>query len=98
MPRPVILGTLVGLCLAAAGARARTPAPPRAGKTTQGPPLEAEGAVIAIDDYAPITRSDGSRQWVFKSRDLYRVAQDMAPCDIDGGEVLNRAWSIAKPK
>lgn len=98
MPRPLILGTLVGLCLAAVGTRARTSASANSGKTPQGAPLEDEGAVIAIDDYAPITRGDGSKQWVFKSRALRRFVQDPAPSGAGGEGILIGARSIAKSK
>lgn len=92
MPRPVIFGTLVGLCLAAAGVRARTStARAKISKAIKTPTAEARTAVIAIDDYVPIVRCDGSRQWVFKSRKLHRIAQDGALGDIDGR-------SMAKPQ
>lgn len=60
------------------------------------PPLEAEATATAVGDYAPILRNDGSRQWAFKGRALYRFAQDQAPGDIKGDGFLNGAWSIAK--
>lgn len=132
MPRPFIVGTLVGLCLVAAeSAGAQTSAPPlKIGQTIKGPslvdeadmtlyvfandgrgksacndqcarnwpPLEAKVTAVAIGDYAPITRDDGSKQWAFKGRALYRFARDQAPGDIKGDGVLNGAWSIAKPQ
>lgn len=99
MPRPVIFGALVGLCLAAAGVRARTSmARARIGKATTAPTAAAKTAVIAIDDYVPIVRGDGSRQWVFKSRKLHRIAQDKALGDFEGDEILNTAWPMANPK
>lgn len=132
MPRPYIVGTLVGLCLvAAATASAQSPAPPfgtsqtangaalvddanmtlyvfakdRAGESAcdgqcarNWPPLEAEATAAAVGDYAPIMRRDGSRQWTFRGRALYRFSQDHAPGDINGDGLLNGAWSIARPR
>lgn len=131
MPRPLIVGTLVGLCLIAAGsARAQSSAPPlKVGQTTKGlslvdeadmtlyvfakdtfgksacndpctrnwPPLEAKITAVAFGDYTLITRDDGSRQWAFQGRPLYRFAQDKAPGDAKGDGLLSGAWSIAKP-
>jgi hypothetical protein len=98
MPRPVILGTLVGLCLTIAGARGRTSAAHvRGGKAKKARTVEVKAAVITIDDYVPIVRNDGSQQWVFKSRALHPMAQGEAPRALDGGEVPSRTWSIANP-
>ena len=55
-------------------------------------PLDAETA----GDLAVITRSDGTRQWTFKGRPLYRWAGDKQPGDTKGNGLAN-AWAVARP-
>ena len=63
---------------------------------TNWPPLMATAGDKASGDYSIITRDDGSRQWAYKGKPLYRWAKDQKPGDTTGDGVKN-VWHAAKP-
>jgi predicted lipoprotein with Yx(FWY)xxD motif len=64
---------------------------------TNWPPLKAEAADQASDNYTTITRDDGSRQWAYKGKPLYTFAKDQKTGDITGDGFLNGTWHLAQP-
>ena len=63
---------------------------------TNWPPLMAAAGDKASGDYSIITRDDGSQQWAYKGKPLYRWAKDQKPGDTTGDGVKN-VWHAAKP-
>lgn len=60
------------------------------------PPYLASGADMANGEFSLIARQDGSRQWAYKGRPLYRFYADDKPGD-KGGDGMNRnLWHIAQ--
>jgi predicted lipoprotein with Yx(FWY)xxD motif len=43
-----------------------------------------------------LTRGDGSNQWAYKDKPLYRFAKDQKPGDLTGDGV-GGVWHVAKP-
>lgn len=66
------------------------------GCATNWPPLTATAGDKASGDYSIITRDDGSRQWAYKGRPLYRWSKDQKPGDATGDGFKN-VWHAAKP-
>ncbi|NOT27707.1 MAG: hypothetical protein HOP16_16595 [Acidobacteria bacterium] len=64
------------------------------GCAVQWPPVAATGAP-PNDAWTVITRMDGSKQWAFRGKPLYRWIKDGRPGDITGEGVGNGAWKIA---
>jgi predicted lipoprotein with Yx(FWY)xxD motif len=64
------------------------------GCATQWPPLAATGAP-PNDLWTVITRMDGSKQWAYRGKPLYRWIKDARPGDTTGEGVANGAWKIA---
>jgi len=64
------------------------------GCATQWPPVAATGAPPG-DAWTVITRMDGSKQWAYRGKPLYRWIKDARPGDITGEGVANGAWKIA---
>lgn len=60
------------------------------------PPLMAAAGDQASGDYSIVVRDDGSRQWAYKGKPLYRWAKDQKPGDMTGDGVKN-VWHAAKP-
>ena len=60
------------------------------------PPLTAAAGDKAGGDYGIITRDDGSRQWAYKGKPLYRWTRDQKPGDMTGDGVKN-VWHAARP-
>ncbi|WP_024301618.1 hypothetical protein [Pseudogulbenkiania sp. MAI-1] len=60
------------------------------------PPLAAAEQDKAYDDFSIITRDDGSKQWAWRGKPLYRFAQDQAPGE-QKGEGVKQLWSVVKP-
>jgi predicted lipoprotein with Yx(FWY)xxD motif len=60
------------------------------------PPLLAEGNAKPWAEYTPFARADGTRQWAYKGKPLYRHARDQTPGDRNGDGADN-AWRIALP-
>lgn len=60
------------------------------------PPLAAPDDAVAFEDWSPITRHDGSKQWAYKGRPLYRNARDTYPGARSGEEGGSAdAWRVA---
>ena len=60
------------------------------------PPLLATTG-MASGEWSMITRDDGSKQWAYKGKPVYRWSKDSKPGDITGDGFLNGAWHIAQP-
>ena len=60
------------------------------------PPLLAEASAKPWAEYAPFARADGTRQWAYKGKPLYRHARDQAAGDRNGDGADN-AWRVAAP-
>lgn len=59
-------------------------------------PLKAPANAQAKGDFALVTRDDGTKQWAYKGKPLYRWYNDKKPGDKDG-DGLRGAWHVAKP-
>jgi predicted lipoprotein with Yx(FWY)xxD motif len=59
------------------------------------PPFEAPANAQASGDWSVVTRDDGTRQWAWKGKPLYRWVKDMKPGDTTGDGV-NKVWHVAK--
>lgn len=60
------------------------------------PPHLAAEKDTAVGDFTMVTRQDGSKQWAYKGRPLYRFYADDKPGD-KGGDGMNRnLWHIAR--
>ncbi len=60
------------------------------------PPLAAGASDRTSGDYSVITRDDGSKQWAYKGKPLYRWFKDQKPGDMTGDGV-NNVWRAARP-
>lgn len=60
------------------------------------PPLSAEANAKPWADYAPFARADGSWQWAYKGKPLYRYSRDQAAGDRNGDGAGNQ-WRLARP-
>ncbi|CAG9182713.1 hypothetical protein CURE108131_18110 [Cupriavidus respiraculi] len=63
---------------------------------TNWPPLLAQPGTAPTGGYTVVTRDDGTRQWAYKGKPLYRFAKDAKPGDRTGDN-LNNVWHVAKP-
>lgn len=67
------------------------------------PPLLANSASGATDvdahgkDWSLVWRDDGSRQWAFRGRPLYRSVRDALPGDQNGDELQQKWYAAVKP-
>jgi predicted lipoprotein with Yx(FWY)xxD motif len=59
------------------------------------PPLAATTADESKGNWKVITRADGTYQWTYKGKPLYRWKSDQRPGD-HGGDGLKGVWHIAK--
>jgi predicted lipoprotein with Yx(FWY)xxD motif len=63
------------------------------------PALTAPGDAKPVGDWTVIARDDGSRQWAYKGRPLYRFAKDAKPGDAGGigvaGPADGSVWRVA---
>ncbi|WP_454915830.1 COG4315 family predicted lipoprotein [Xanthobacter sediminis] len=64
---------------------------------TNWPPLKAAAIAKAMGPWTVVTRDDGSTQWAYKSKPLYRWNQDQKPGDVTGDGRLDGAWTVAQP-
>lgn len=60
------------------------------------PPLLAQPGTSPSGDFTIITREDGSKQWAYRGRPLYRFAKDASPGD-RAGDNFNNVWHVATP-
>ena len=60
------------------------------------PPLAAPATAKAAGDWGLTARDDGSRQWAYKGKPLYKWSKDTKPGDVTGDGV-NNVWHIARP-
>ncbi len=58
------------------------------------PPLEAPGDASSIGKWSVVTRSDGTKQWAYKGKPLYRYARDTGPWAMLGDGQAN-SWYVA---
>ena len=63
---------------------------------TNWPPLAAQASDAASGDWSIVTRDDGSKQWAYKGKPLYKWMDDHKPGDVDG-DGRNNVWHIASP-
>lgn len=59
-------------------------------------PLAAAADAKASDNWTVVKRDDGSKQWAYKSKPLYRWSKDTKPGDITGNGI-NNVWHLAVP-
>jgi predicted lipoprotein with Yx(FWY)xxD motif len=57
------------------------------------PPNYASDSATGTGNWTILTRQDGTKQWVYKGKPLYRNKNDKNPGDTSGSGVAN--WSIA---
>ncbi len=61
-------------------------------------PVEAYwSAVPVVSDWSVMTRDDGTKQWAYKSKPLYRYAEDSRPGDIAGTGLEGRQAIVLEP-
>ena len=60
------------------------------------PALTAMDNAMAEGDYTIIKRTDGSLQWAYKGKPLYRWSKDAKPGDTNGNGFKD-LWHVAKP-
>lgn len=57
-------------------------------------PVEAPAIAMGVGDFSVVTRADGSKQWAYRQRPLYRYRDDPLPGDANGVGVDER-WTPA---
>jgi predicted lipoprotein with Yx(FWY)xxD motif len=60
------------------------------------PPIPAPADARAYGRFSVIVRDDGSRQWAYDGKPLYRRAADAGPGD-RGGDGADNLWRVARP-
>jgi predicted lipoprotein with Yx(FWY)xxD motif len=60
------------------------------------PALHAQASDQPHGDYGIIQRDDGTRQWTFRGKPLYRWLKDQKPGD-KTGDGVNNVWHAATP-
>lgn len=71
-----------------------------AGCSGTWPPLSADANATASGDFAPITRSDGSKQWAYQGHPLYTYSRDTGPYQMNGDGLVEpdgNSWTVARP-
>lgn len=58
------------------------------------PPLTVTPGTSAVGNFAPIKRDDGSLQWAYRGRPLYRYAKDRS-AGVPLGDRVGNAWYVA---
>jgi predicted lipoprotein with Yx(FWY)xxD motif len=64
------------------------------GCATNWPPLAAAADAKDSGEWTVVTRDDGSKQWAFAGKPVYRWSKDAKPGDKTGDNV-NNAWHVA---
>lgn len=57
-------------------------------------PFPAPAMAAAVGEFSAVTRTDGTRQWAFRGRPLYRYVDDRQPGDAEG-EGQDPMWEVA---
>lgn len=57
-------------------------------------PVAAPEIALAVGDFSTVTRGDGSSQWTYRKKPLYRYSGDKLPGDVLGGAV-DRRFKVA---
>lgn len=57
------------------------------------PPMLAVAADAPFESFSILTRDDGTKQWAYEGKPLYRSAKDTAP-EQANGQGANDAWHI----
>jgi predicted lipoprotein with Yx(FWY)xxD motif len=60
------------------------------------PPFTAAADAKTMGDWTVIVRDDGSKQWAYKGKPLYKWMDDHKPGDVDG-DGRNNVWHVAAP-
>ncbi len=60
------------------------------------PPLSAKPEAVPVGKYTVVKRDDGSGQWAYDGKPLYRWVKDQKPGDTTGDGV-GGIWHTAKP-
>jgi predicted lipoprotein with Yx(FWY)xxD motif len=60
------------------------------------PPFGAAADAKTAGDWSVFARDDGSRQWAYKGKPLYKWMDDQKPGDVDG-DGRNNVWHVATP-
>lgn len=60
------------------------------------PPFTAPADATGMGNWTVIVRNDGSKQWAYKGKPLYRWMDDKKPGDVDGDGRFN-VWHVAAP-
>ena len=60
------------------------------------PPLMAASGTAGSGDWTIVTRDDGSKQWAFKGKPVYKWVKDQKAGDKTGDGFGNNAWHTAK--
>ena len=63
---------------------------------TNWPPLAAPADAMASGPWSIVVRDDGSRQWAYHGKPLYRWLKDKMPGD-QSGDGFNGVWHVARP-
>ena len=66
------------------------------GCATVWPPLVASAEASASGKFNIVARDDGSRQWTYQDKPLYRYAADQKPGDMTG-ENSGGVWHTVRP-
>jgi predicted lipoprotein with Yx(FWY)xxD motif len=64
--------------------------------TVNWPPFTASSDAKSTGDWTVIARDDGSQQWAYKGKPLYKWMDDHKPGDVDG-DGRNNVWHVASP-
>ena len=62
---------------------------------TAWPALAAPADAKSAGDWSVVSRADGSKQWAFKGKPLYRFAKDSKPGDATGKGADGGQWQLA---
>jgi predicted lipoprotein with Yx(FWY)xxD motif len=61
------------------------------------PPLEAPAGAKGSGAWSVDKRTDGTQQWVYNGKPLYRFAKDQKPGDTEGDGKMGN-WHVAQPE
>ena len=57
-------------------------------------PVPAPALALDVGRFSVVTRKDGSRQWAYRGRPLYRYRGDLLPGDVHG-RAVDEGWTMA---